>query len=60
METNNHIKNYNELPERDALIRSLHIQFMNGEISQGKMADLIHLLEKMGLRVTKLGNPDSL
>lgn len=51
-----------EILERDALIRSLHVQFMNGEISQGKMAemlgigraDLIHLLEKMGLQVTNL------
>ena len=45
-----------------ALIRELHTQFMNGEISQGKMAellgigraDLIHLLEALDLPVTNL------
>jgi hypothetical protein len=45
-----------------ALVRDLHTQFMNGEISQGKMAeelhigraDLIHLLEQLDLAVTNL------
>lgn len=45
-----------------ALVERLHEQFMRGEISQGYMAeklgigraDLIHLLEKMGLQVTNL------
>jgi hypothetical protein len=45
-----------------ALIGELHTQFMNGEISQGKMAeilgigraDLIHLLEQLNLPVTNL------
>jgi hypothetical protein len=43
-------------------IRSLHQQFMAGEISQGRMSelvgvsrrDLIHLLETMDLSVTNL------
>jgi hypothetical protein len=50
---------------RDGLIlfvRSLHEQFMTGEISQGKMAemlgisrvDLIHLLDALNLPVTNL------
>ncbi|GIK66619.1 MAG: hypothetical protein BroJett018_44130 [Chloroflexota bacterium] len=45
-----------------ALVKSLHEQFMRGEISQGRMAellgigrlDLIHLLENMDLQVTNL------
>jgi hypothetical protein len=44
------------------LIHSLHEQFMQGEISQGHMAellginriDLIHLLEDLNLQVTNL------
>ncbi len=43
-------------------VQTLHEQFMHGEISQGKMAeimgisrvDLIHLLEKLNLQVTNL------
>jgi len=43
-------------------IRELHARFMHGEISQGYLAerlgigraDLIHLLEAMGLQVTNL------
>ncbi len=46
----------------DALVRTLHEQFMRGEISQGRMAellgvsraDLIHLLETFDLQVTNL------
>lgn len=42
------------------LVRKLHDQFMRGEIPQGRMAeklgigraDLIHLLDAMGLQVT--------
>ena len=45
-----------------SLVRVLHEQFMRGEISQGRMAellgisraDLIHLLERMELPVTNL------
>jgi len=45
-----------------ALVQKLHEQFMRGEISQGKMAellginrvDLIHLLEALDLQVTNL------
>ena len=45
-----------------ALVRQLHEQFMSGEISQGKMAellginrvDLIRLLETLDLQVTNL------
>lgn len=45
-----------------ALVEKLHAQFMAGEISQGKMAellginrvDLIHLLEALDLQVTNL------
>jgi len=45
-----------------ALVRSLHEQFMRGEMSQGVMAerlgigrvDLIHLLERLDLQVTNL------
>jgi hypothetical protein len=45
-----------------ALVRSLHEQFMRGEISQGHMAellgisriDLIHLLDTLELQVTNL------
>ncbi len=48
--------------EQEALIRELHSQFMKGEMSQGKFAemlgisrrDLIDLLEKMNLQVTNL------
>jgi hypothetical protein len=44
------------------LVRTLHDQFMRGEISQGRMAellginrlDLIHLLEAMDLQITNL------
>lgn len=44
------------------LVRTYHEQFMRGEISQGKMAellgisrvDLIHLLETLELQVTNL------
>jgi hypothetical protein len=44
------------------MVRTLHTQFMRGEISQGKMAemldinrvDLIHLLEALDLQVTNL------
>lgn len=44
------------------LLRTLHDEFMRGEISQGKMAellgisriDLIHLLETLNLQVTNL------
>ena len=44
------------------MLRTLHDEFMNGEISQGKMAellsisrvDLIHLLEALDLQVTNL------
>lgn len=44
------------------LVRTLHEQFIRGEISQGKMAellgvnrvDLIHLLESLDLQVTNL------
>lgn len=44
------------------LVRTLHEQFMRGELSQGKMAellgisriDLIHLLETLELQVTNL------
>jgi len=45
-----------------ALVRDLHEQFMQGELSQGGMAaqlgigrvDLIHLLEALDLQVTNL------
>jgi hypothetical protein len=45
-----------------ALIRTLHERFMRGEVSQGYMAeqlgigraDLIHLLDALGLQVTNL------
>lgn len=45
-----------------SLVKTLHEQFMQGEISQGKMAellginrvDLIHLLETLDLQVTNL------
>ena len=48
--------------EFELLVRVLHEQFMRGEISQGRMAelpgisrtDLIHLLERMKLSVTNL------
>ena len=44
------------------LLRKLHDEFMRGEISQGKMAELldinrvglIHLLETLNLQVTNL------
>ena len=44
------------------MLRTLHNEFMRGEISQGKMAellginrvDLIHLLEVLNLQVTNL------
>jgi len=44
------------------MLRTLHDEFMKGEISQGKMAellgisrvDLIHLLETLDLQVTNL------
>ncbi len=44
------------------MLRTLHDEFMKGEISQGKMAellsisrvDLIHLLEALDLQVTNL------
>ena len=50
-----------KMPDEN-LVRSLHEQFMKGEISQGHMAeqlvinrvDLIHLLEAMNLQVTNL------
>lgn len=49
-------------PEFRNFVRKLHEQFMRGEISQGKMAellgmnrvDLIHLLETLNLQVTNL------
>jgi hypothetical protein len=46
----------------ETLLRTLHDDFMKGEISQGKMAellgisrvDLIHLLEALDMQVTNL------
>ena len=46
----------------DAHVRALHARFMQGEFSQGKLADmldlprieLIHLLEALGLNVTNV------
>ena len=46
----------------ETLLRRLHDEFMKGEISQGKMAeilgisrvDLIHLLEVLDMQVTNL------
>lgn len=46
----------------ETLLRTLHQEFMRGEISQGKMAELlginrvalIHLLETLNLQVTNL------
>ena len=46
----------------DILLKTLHDEFMKGEISQGKMAellgisrvDLIHLLEALDLQITNL------
>ncbi len=58
----------NDIPDGEireefiALVHILHEQFMRGEISQGKMAellginrvDMIHLLELLDLQVTNL------
>jgi hypothetical protein len=60
MQNENNALPYND--ETISLVRTLHEQFMRGEISQGKVAeimgisqvDLIHLLEKLDLQVTNL------